>query len=206
MEHWIEINLAADATVQDQILLDVLGPYVKDLEERGRLVTYHFFREPDIRFRVRIKTAKEKRVQSAALAEIAESLVRKGQVSEWRFGNHGEAGRAYKGEEDRYGRNGWKVAQEYFRNGSDTALELLALRRRSRLENPLWGKGLGNPWEGGGDNPWREREDDPVAYHWSRFVHLFSNQVGFDMEKEARLCEKQAEKYREVVRRFGVRW
>lgn len=141
MEYWIEVNLRADFPVQDRVLLDVLEPYVRKLEEKGKLVTYHFFREPEIRFRVRTRTAEEKEVQRAALSEVAESLVRKGLVSEWYFGKHGEKGEDYVGEEDRYGRNGWKVAQEYFRNGSDTALGLLALRRRSRLENPLWGEG-----------------------------------------------------------------
>lgn len=62
-----------------------------------------------------------------------------------------------------------RVLQE----GRYTALDLLELRRKSLLENPLWGEGLGNPWRG--------VENDPLAYHWSRYVHLFSNQLGFDM-------------------------
>ncbi len=98
------------------------------------------------------------------------------------------------------------MAQDYFRDGSETALRLLDLKRRSQLESPLWAKGLGNPWEGGQRNPWREREEDPLVYHWSRFVHLFSNQLGFDMEEEADLCEKQAERYRRVTKEFGMKW
>ena len=206
MEHWVEINLAAEAADQDEILLDVLKPYVKRLEKKGKLVTYHYFREPEIRFRVRTKTEAEKERQVAALSLIADALVKKGLVSGWHFGGHGEDGKAYTGEEDRYGKNGWKVAQTYFRNGSDTALALLELKRRSRLENPLWAKGLGNPWEGGRLNPWREREEDPLAYHWSRFVHLFTNQVGFGVEREVELCAKQSERYGQVVKEFGIRW
>jgi Lantibiotic biosynthesis dehydratase C-term len=206
MEHWVEINLEVDIAAQDGILLDVLRPYAQKLESRGELVTYHYFREPEIRFRLRLKNNSSRRNQERALARIASSLVRKKLVSEWHFGSHGEKGSKYAGEEDRYGKNGWRAAQNYFRDCSDIALILLDLRRRSKLESPLWAKGLGNPWEGGNTNPWREKEEDPLIYHWSRFVHLFSNQLGFNIEKEAELCAKQAENYRRVAREFGMRW
>jgi hypothetical protein len=145
-------------------------------------------------------------MEARAVSKIAKGLARRELVSEWHFGSHGEEGTKYVGEEDRYGANGWKVAQDYFRNGSETALRLLDLKRSSRLESPLWAKGKGNPWEGGERNPWREREEDPLVYHWSRMVHLSSNQLGFDMEKEAELCEKQTERYRRVTKEFGMRW
>ena len=206
MEHWVEINLEGDVAEQDAILLDVLQPYVRRLEKKNALVTYHYFREPELRFRVRLKTAASRRREARALARIAGSLSRKGLISGWRFGKHGESGVEYSGEEDRYGKEGWKVAQDYFRDGADTALRLLYLKRRSRLENVLWAKGLGNPWEGGDQNPWREKEEDPLAFHWSRFVHLFSNQLGFDMEREVELCAKQAERYRQVAVDFGMKW
>ncbi len=206
MEHWVEVNLDAEVGVQDGILLDVLRPHVWSLEKGRELLSFHYFREPEIRFRVRLKNASVRKKEVKSLSRIAESLVRRKLVSEWHFGNHGEAGADYTGEEDRYGLNGWKVAQDYFHDGSQTALRLLELKRRSRLESPLWAKGLGNPWEGGGRNPWREREEDPLVYHWSRFVHLFSNQLGFDMEREAGLCEKQAERYRRVREEFGMKW
>jgi len=206
MEHWVEINLDAEVSVQDGILLDSLLPHVRRLERRGELVTYHFFREPEIRFRVRLRTASAKKREARDIARLADSLVGRGQVSEWRFGNHGEAGIEYVGEEDRYGKRGWQVAQDYFRKGADTALWLLDLKRKGRLENLLWGKGLGNPWEGGGRNPWREKEEDPLAFHWSRAVHLFSNQLGFDMLKEAELCTKQSERYRRVAAEIGMKW
>ena len=206
MEHWIEVNLAAEVPVQDGILLDVLWPYVEKLDGAGELLTWHYFREPEIRFRVRLKTAVSKKAQVQAISKMADSLQSEGLVSGWHFGNHGERGADYSGEADRYGKNGWKVAQNYFRNGSETALGLIEMKRRSNLESPLWAKGLGNPWEGGDRNPWRQREEDPFVYHWSRFVHLFSNQLGFDMEKEAELCSKQSERYRRVVKEFGMRW
>ena len=206
MEHWVEVNLGADVPAQDGILLDTLRPFVERLEKSGELVTWHYFREPEIRFRVRLRTGAAKKRQARDMSKVAESLRRDGLVSGWHYGNHGEEGSEYLGEEDRYGRNGWKVAQAYFRNGAETALDLLELKRRSRLESPLWAKGLGNPWEGGGRNPWKEREEDPLVYNWSRFVHLFSNQLGFDMEKEADLCSKQSERYRRVMKEFGMRW
>lgn len=206
MEHWIEVNLDAAVPVQDGILLDVLRPYVRRLEEKGELVSWHYFREPEIRFRVRLKSRAAKSKQAQVVSKLADSLRRKKLVSEWHFGNHGEEGTVYAGEVDRYGEHGWSVAQEYFRNGSEVALELIELKRKSRLESPLWAKGLGNPWEGGARNPWRERQDDPLVYHWSRFVHLFTNQLGFDMEREADLCSKQSERYLMVMKEFGMRW
>ena len=206
MEHWVEINLEGDVAAQDGILLDVLLPHLRRLEQRKDLVTYHYFREPELRFRVRLRTAAKKRREGRAIAKIADSLVMSGMISGWHFGNHGERGVEYVGEEDRYGKQGWKVAQDYFRDGSNTALRLIELKKRSRLENMLWAKGLGNPWEGGERNPWREKEEDPLAFHWSRFVHLFSNQLGFDMEKEAALCAKQSERYRVVADEIGMKW
>jgi hypothetical protein len=206
MEHWVEINLFAEVEVQDLVLLDVLRPYVRRLEREGKVLNFHYFREPEIRFRVKLSDATAKRRAATELAEIADGLVSKGLASRWHFGNHGEAGVDYTGEVDRYGVNGWEVAQDYFREGSDTALRLLELKRRSKLESPLWAKGLGNPWEGREKNPWRDVEEDPLVYHWSRLVHLFSNQLGFDMRKEAELCEKQANNYRWVSREFRVSW
>jgi len=206
MEHWVEVNLNAALSDQDAILLDVLRPHVEVMKRSGSLFTWHYFREPEIRFRVRLRTRGAKERESAVIREIARTLQKDGLVSEWHFGNHGVEGEAYEGEEERYGKNGWRVAQEYFRNGSETALELLELKRGARLESPLWARGLGNPWEGGDRNPWREREEDPLLYHWSRFVHLFTNQLGFDMEREAELCSKQSERYRRVMKDFRMRW
>ena len=206
MEHWVEINLDADVAAQDRILLDVLRPHVRRLERRGDLLTYHYFREPEIRFRVRLRSAGAKAREGRVLARMADSLVKRRLASGWHFGNHGEKGVEYTGEEDRYGKKGWRVAQGYFRDGSDTALRLLDLKRRSLLESPLWAKGLGNPWEGGERNPWKDREEDPLVYHWSRLVHLFSNQLGFDMEKEADLCAKQSQRYTRVTKEFGMKW
>jgi len=183
-----------------------LFPYVRRLEKAGALVNWHFFREPEIRFRLRLKSRASKSKETGALAAIAESLRLRRVVSEWHFGNHGEEGKEYSGEEDRYGKEGWRVAQEYFNRGSETALRLLELKRRSALENPLWAKGLGNPWEGGEENPWREREENPLVYHWSRYVHLFSNQLGFGIDNEVKLCTRQAERYKRVSEEFGMKW
>jgi hypothetical protein len=206
LEHWVEINLMAELEDQDDILLEALRPYVRRLRETRTLVTWHYFREPEIRFRIRVRSKKARTRESGTLARIAKSLARKRLVSEWHFGNHGERGEAYVGEEDRYGKNGWKVAQEYFERGAETALDLLELKRKSGLENPLWARGLGNPWEGGDRNPWREREEDPLVYHWSRYVHLFTNQMGFDIDEEARLCGKQAERYSRISKELGIKW
>lgn len=206
MEHWVEVNLFAELADQDGILLDVLAPYVKGIKERGKLVNFHFFREPEIRFRVRLNSARAKTSERKAIAALASSLQKRGLVSSWHFGNHGGPGRMYHGEEDRYGKNGWQVAQDYFRYGSETALRLLALKREGRLENPLWAKGLGNPWEGGERNPWKEREDDPLVYNWSRYVHLFTNQLGFDIDEESKLCAKQSERYARISRELGIKW
>ena len=206
LEHWIEANLFCPVEVQDDILLGVLLPYVRKLERKGTLLTWHYFREPEIRFRIRLRTKAERSKQRAAFIRIARGLFGKGAIAKWNFGDHGVEGEQYVGEEDRYGKEGWKVAQEYFHRGSETALALIALKKTQKLENPLWGEGRGNPWEGGEANPWRDLRSGPLEFHWSRFVHLFSNQLGFDMVEEAELSERQAERYRRVVKEFGMRW
>ncbi len=196
----------AELKDEDKLLLEAVRPYVEKLKGARALVTWHYFREPEIRFRVRLKSRASRTRETRALSALAESLERKGLVSEWHFGSHGEKGKEYSGEEDRYGKNGWEVAQDYFEHGSETALMLLNLKRSSRLENPLWEKGLGNPWEGGEKNPWREREEDPLVYHWSRYVHLFTNQLGFDIDHEAELCTKQSQNYKRVSKELGINW
>jgi Lantibiotic biosynthesis dehydratase C-term len=205
-EHWVEINLYCARRHQDAILLDHILPCVRKIEDQGDLVTWHYFREPEIRLRVRMRGARARRRSEKSLGRLADSLKKLGLVDGWHFGSHGEEGVAYSGEEERYGKEGWKAAQDYFRHGSETAILLLGLKREGLLENPLWGKSLGNPWEGGEKNPWRKREDDPLVYHWSRYVHLFSNQLGFDMRKEADLASQQAEGYRKVNAEFGMEW
>jgi hypothetical protein len=206
MEHWVEVNLQCRLKDQDAILLEVLRPYAMGLDRDGRLLTWHYLREPELRFRVRLKSRSAIKKEKRSLANIARKLKAKGVVSEWNFGSHGEKGRRYSGEVDRYGEEGWKVTQGYLRHGSEVALALIELRRGNRLENPLWGKGLGNPWEGGTRNPWRGKVGDPLEFHWSRFVHLFSNQLGFDMLKEAKLSARQAKTYRAVHDEIGMDW
>ncbi|QQG48163.1 MAG: hypothetical protein HY247_05245 [archaeon] len=206
MEHWVEVNLHGPLRHQDKILLGTLRPHVARLRKAGDLMTFHFFREPEIRFRVRLRTKRAKAREVGVLGAMARELVSRGLLRTWNFGNHGLEGEAYAGEEeDRYGKNGWKVAQQYFERGSEVALDLLALRARGSLESPLWAEGVGNPWEGGRKNPWRERVEDPLAFHWSRYVHLFSNQLGFDIDGEVELCRRQARNYGKVSR-MGMKW
>lgn len=204
MEHWVEINLFADLGVQDDILLGVLWPHVKRLRRKGALLSFHYFREPEIRFRMRLTTELEMRAQERKLGEIAERLKRRGLVSKWNFGDHGAADKRYVGEEDRYGKNGWLVAQRYFEEGAEAALGLLDLKRKSKLENVLQSKSK-DTWGWKGSDEWRARTEDPVVFHWSRRVHLFTNQLGYNIEDEAELCSRQAERYRQVASQ-GVRW
>ncbi len=206
MEQWVEVNLFAKQRVQNDILLDVLKPFVENLKKRGVLVNWHFFREPEIRFRVRLNSKKAKAETDRKIAALAESLRERGLVSKWHFGNHGEKNRIYAGEEDRYGRLGWRIAQDYFMDGAEVALQLLSLKREGKLENPLWARGLGNPWEGGSKNPWKSRQQNPLVYHWSRYVHLFTNQLGFEIRDEVILCLRQASRYRRVLKQMGMKW
>jgi Lantibiotic biosynthesis dehydratase C-term len=206
MEHWVEVNLFGRLRDQDTILLDHLLPHVEELRRKRELVTFHFFREPEIRFRERLSTDHVASREKEEVAKIARGLVSKGLATRWHFGSHGTRGVPYKGEEDRYGKEGWKVAQRYFRDGSVTALALLELRRKGALENPLWGRGLGNPWEGGPGNPWRRKREDPLEFHWSRYVHLFSNQLGFGIDEEVTLCRRQARNYGRVSEELGMKW
>jgi hypothetical protein len=106
LEQWIEINPNADLAVQDEILLEVLRPYVQRLKKEGILLTYHFFREPEIRFRVRLNSKRAKETELKTISKTADSFVKKKLVSSWYFGNHGKKCQEYIGEEDRYGVNG----------------------------------------------------------------------------------------------------
>jgi hypothetical protein len=198
-EFWIEVNIDTPVEKQDELLLESLVPFLDTYE--GIWLTWHFFREPELRFRIR---AKDKLALSMMKRSLTKGL--DGLGLKWWYGRHGVKGKQYYGEEDRYGKYGWLVAQDYFHDGAKTALRLIRFKRWGELESPLWSKGKGNPWEGGSKNPWKEREEDPMLFNWSRIVHLISNQMGFNMEKEAELCAKQSKRYKQLVEEQGLTW
>jgi hypothetical protein len=127
--------------------------------------TWFFFWEPELRLRVRWRRAASAGSAEAALKAHLDAL-----GVEWWEGAHGERGRRYEGEAEDYGTEVWQLVQKDWMSASRLALAFAELEPAGRLT--------------------RTRE-----YHWSRRVHLFSNQVFGDWPSEVRLCLAQARWY-----------
>jgi len=105
------------------VLLDFIKPTVEELERQDLLMTFHFFFEPEIHFRVRPKNDNQvSQIESLIKNRLTEvqKLIRKADFSQ------------YSGEEPDFGIEGWQLAQKYFEyccRISLLNLEVLARRK-----------------------------------------------------------------------------
>mgnify|MGYP005634972143 CR=1 FL=1 len=72
------------------------------------------------------------------------------------YGNHGECGKEYVGEEDRYGSEGWNLVAKMLNFGSEIALKLIKKRENMGRSNEF---------------------KMPLDVYVDRYDHLFLNQI-----------------------------
>jgi hypothetical protein len=166
-QEWVEVNIApSPREPPERLLIDVVDPLDHDRLD-GRVETWFYFWEPELRLRIRWQQptrAAECRDELVAFLDAAE---RDGMFASWYEGAHGEKGGTYRGEADLYGEEVWERTAKDWMGGSELALALVKLDTEHRLTRPR-------------------------SFHWERRVHLFSNQLLLD---EVPLCLRQAHGY-----------
>ena len=130
-EHWIEVNIVlGNYDDVETFLVSFIKPLVEKWESEKRILTFHYFLEPDIRFRVR---AIDELSKDYCRAGLENRLKSHNLVEKFEFGRHGDPAAQYEGEQELYGVIGWEIAQKYFEYGSRIALMMFD---RRPLEKP----------------------------------------------------------------------
>jgi hypothetical protein len=163
---WIEVNIPARADERRRLLLEVVDPLVHD-QLAGRVKSWFYFWEPELRLRVRWVDPEEADSARTALARFLDQAMTDGKIRDWYEGSHGTRGEVYRGEADFYGSEIWERTASDWMSGSELALSIVRLDAERALTKPQ-------------------------EFHWARRVHLFSNQLWLD---EIALCLRQAHGY-----------
>jgi hypothetical protein len=166
MEAWIEVNLVPNEPLDATLLIDAIDHLVHE-ELRDDVETWFYFWEPDLRLRIRWREPARTVELNGVLRSALERDQAAGRFKDWYEGAHGERGKAYLGEADFYGEEVWPQIQKDWMSGSELALLLIKLDRAGALQ--------------------KNRE-----FHWSRHVHLFTNQLYGSWDAEVQLCLNQA--------------
>jgi hypothetical protein len=173
MGDWIEVNLVAPAAMQPtQVLLRIVDPLVHE-QLADRIDMWFYFWEPELRLRIRWRDPRSVDANRRELTDFLDNACRAGTLKEWFEGSHGRRGGTYRGESGFYGAEVWELVARDWTNASELALALARIESEGRLTRPR-------------------------SFHWSRRVHLFSNQLLVD---EIALCLAQARSY---LRSAGV--
>ena len=166
MEHWIEVNLEPMRPLDEDVLVDVVDPLVHETFA-GEIATWFFLWEPELRLRIRWRDGGRARELSDRLAALLDDCARGRKIHDWYEGAHGVRGERYVGEADHYGEEIWPRLQLDWMSGSELALAVVKLERTNALTQPR-------------------------DYHWSRRVHLFTNQLVHTWDAEVELSLRQA--------------
>jgi Lantibiotic biosynthesis dehydratase C-term len=163
---WIEVNIPARPDERVRLLLEIVDPLVHE-HLAGQVETWFYFWEPELRLRIRWADAHHADSGRAQLADFLDQANADGKLEEWYEGSHGARSEVYRGEAELYGSEVWELTANDWMSGSELALAMV----RSDADGVL---------------------TQPRDFHWSRRVHLFSNQLWLD---EIALCLRQAHGY-----------
>jgi hypothetical protein len=163
---WIEVNIPARAEERSRLLLELVDPLVHE-HFAGRIKTWFYFWEPELRLRILWTDPERAEAARAELADFLDQAKAEGAIEGWFEGSHGVRGEIYRGEAELYGNEVWELTAHDWMSGSELALAIVRAGAGGRLTKP-------------------------EEFHWSRRVHLFSNQLWLD---EIALCLRQAHGY-----------
>ena len=175
-DEWIEVNLVV-ASPGDRVavLTGVIDPLVHD-RLNGRMESWHFGQYADpqtpmhLRLRVLWKEPALAREGQDVLRAFLDDKQQDGSLTDWYEGEHGARGGNYRGEEGQYGVEMWSVTYKLWESQSEFVLALFKNEDQGSLSHPL-------------------------AYHWERVLHLFSNRLLLGFADEVYLCLAQASGY-----------
>lgn len=168
-EAWIEVDLTPTRALDENVLVDYVDRLVHE-QMAEAIAVWFWFWEPELRLRLRWKDAARADEHRATLASTLESWRADGAIDSWYEGAHGREGESYVGEADTYGPEVWPLVQLDWMQGSELALAIIKLDREGRLTKPR-------------------------QFHWTRRVHLFTNQTFQTWQAEVELSLRQAVGY-----------
>jgi hypothetical protein len=177
VESWIEVNIVPTSERDARLLTETVPDLVHELF-KDEIETWFFFWEPELRLRIRWRSADRSDEYRSRLATHLDAVRAAGRILDWYEGAHGRRRESYQGESETYGEEVWPSIQKDWMNGSELAVDLSRLRARGELSQPL-------------------------AFHWSRHVHLITNQLFGTWDAEIELCLQQALGYLRHLRSAG---
>jgi hypothetical protein len=160
------VNVSVRADERARLLLDLVDPLVHE-QLAARIKTWFFFWEPELRLRILWTDREQAESARADLAGFLDRAKAEGKLEDWYEANHGVRGEVYRGEAELYGSEVWELTANDWMSGSELALAIVRFEADGVLK-------------------------EPSGFHWSRRVHLFSNQLWLD---EIALCLRQAHGY-----------
>ena len=123
-----------------------------------------------LRLRVRWKEPARANEGQGILCAFLDDKQQDGSLTDWYEGEHGTKGGTYRGEAGQYGAEMWEVTYKLWESQSEFVLALFKNEAQGSLSEPL-------------------------AYHWERVVHLFSNRLLLGLADEVYLSLAQASGY-----------
>ena len=168
-EAWTEVDLAPTRALDENVLVDYVDKLVHE-QLADAIAVWFWFWEPELRLRLRWKDAARVDEHRATLARILDTWRAEGAIESWYEGAHGREGETYVGEAETYGAEVWPLVQLDWMHGSELALAIIKLDREGRLTQPR-------------------------RFHWTRRVHLFTNQTFQTWQAEVELSLRQAVGY-----------
>jgi hypothetical protein len=172
---WVEVNILPSSPDQrERLLLDVIDQLIHE-KLSGRMEIWIYFWESDppplhLRLRIRWQRPEQSNEYRGELFALLNAAKSGDQLADWYEGNHGVRDEVYQGEDDAYGAEVWEAISRDWMSGSELALTLVKLESNGQLTQSL-------------------------QFHWERRVHLFSNQLGFNLQDEVYLSLRQARGY-----------
>jgi hypothetical protein len=167
---WIELNVyLSDDGKFNQVLNDLVKPVIKRLYDNGKLLSWHYFREPHLCWRIFgeewfIEGVKEELDTQLGILEKENPEIYKNHF----FGAFCEAGKNYAGEAELYGSNAWQLCYKRWEAGSNLALLLCT-----------------------------QDTEKSIPFHYTRDIHLMENQLGLELSDTITIYLKWVKKLME---------
>lgn len=169
---WLECNIyLKDYSRTNEALNEAVKPFVKFYYTYKKKFNWHFFREPQICWRLFV--ANEFVVKDIR-NDIHKCLKRledtKPDLYDYHiFGAFAQSGNEYRGEENFYGKDAWELCYKRWEAGSNLALLLCT-----------------------------SEPEKPLPFHYIRDIHLFENQLGFELPNTIAIITKWLNRLNEL--------
>ena len=113
MDSWIEAKIFVEQGKQDEVLLSFIKPLVLRLRSESKIMSFHFFREPNNEIRFRVLTDIN---NVDSIKKLIDEAKKMNQVIDIKYNPYGET-TVFEGT--------WKTIHKFFEAGSEFALDYI---------------------------------------------------------------------------------